>query len=54
MINFEEELKKFRPSLEVDQAEDNIYKNDLKDAADMVEDLIRELNRTAALHNREV
>ena len=28
MINFEEELKKFKPSLEIDQAEEAIYKND--------------------------
>ena len=27
MINFEEELKKFKPSLEIDQAEEAIYKN---------------------------
>ena len=31
MINFDEEVKKFRPTLEVDQAEDAIYHNDLKD-----------------------
>ena len=31
MINFDEEVKKFRPTLEVDQAEDAIYNNDLKD-----------------------
>ncbi len=29
MINFEEELKKFKPNLEIDQAEEAIYKNDL-------------------------
>ncbi len=47
MINFEEELKKFRPSLEISEAEDQIYKNDLKDAADLVEDIIREMSRMA-------
>ena len=47
MLNFEEALKKFRPSLEVVEAEDQIYKNDLKDAADLVEDIIREMNRMA-------
>ena len=31
MINFEEELKKFKPSLEIDQAEEAIYKNDLRE-----------------------
>ena len=34
MINFDEEIKKFQPSLEVDQAEDAIYKNDLRDVMD--------------------
>ena len=29
MIDFEEELKKFHPSLEVEQVEDNVYKNKL-------------------------
>ncbi len=43
MINFEEELKKFKPSLEVDQAEEAIYKNDLRDVTDIIEDMLREL-----------
>ena len=29
MINFEEELKKFRPSLEIEDAEESIYNQDL-------------------------
>jgi len=32
MINFEEELKKFHPSLEVEDAEEAIYNEDLTDA----------------------
>ena len=27
MINFDEEIRKFKPSLEIAQAEDAIYKN---------------------------
>lgn len=42
MINFEEELKKFKPSLEVDQAEDAIYRNDLKDMTDIMMELVSE------------
>lgn len=42
MINFEEELKKFKPSLEVDQAEDAIYSNDLKDMTDIMIELVSE------------
>ena len=40
MINFEEELKKFKPSLEIDQAEEAIYKNDLRDVTDILEDMM--------------
>ena len=43
MIDFEQELEKFKPSLEVDQAEEAIYKNDLSDVTDIVKDLIEEI-----------
>lgn len=46
MINFEEELKKFQPSLEVDQAEDAIYSNDLKDITDVMQEMMKELRHT--------
>ncbi len=36
MINLEEELKKFHPSLEVEDAEESIYHQDLTDFADML------------------
>lgn len=36
MINFEEELKKFHPSLEVEDAEEAIYNQDLTDMADVL------------------
>ena len=36
MIDFEEELKKFHPSLEVEDAEEAIYNEDLTDMADML------------------
>ena len=39
MINFEEELKKFHPSLEIDQAEEAIYNQDLTDMADLLVNL---------------
>lgn len=41
MIDFVQELKKFKPSLEVDQAEDAIYKNDLKDITDIMQELMK-------------
>ena len=44
MINFEEELKKFKPSLEVEEAEDEIYKRDLTDLTDILLEMMREKN----------
>lgn len=42
MINFEEELKKFYPSLEVEQIEDNIHQKDLTDMVDLMEEMVKE------------
>ena len=42
MINFEEELKKFKPSLEVEEAEDTIYDRDLTDMTDIMKEIIKE------------
>lgn len=42
MINFEEELKKFHPSLEVDQLEDTVYKQNLTDMTDLMIKTLKE------------
>ncbi len=42
MINFENELKKFRPSLEIEDAEEIIYNQDLDDMADILVGLIKD------------
>ncbi|SFC61243.1 hypothetical protein [Butyrivibrio sp. YAB3001] len=42
MINFEEELKKFKPSLEIEDAEDIIYNQDLDDMSDVLVKLLKE------------
>lgn len=42
MINFEEELKKFHPSIEVENAEAAIYNQDLTDMADLLVKMIKE------------
>ena len=42
MINFEEELKKFHPSLEVEQIEDNIHNKNLTDMVDLMEEMVKE------------
>lgn len=47
MINFEEELKKFHPSLEVEEAEDAIYNQDLTDMADLLVKMIKESEEKA-------
>ena len=43
MINYEEELKKFKPSLEVEDAEAAIYNHDMTDVTDIINELIREI-----------
>lgn len=44
MINFDEELEKFVPSLEIEQAEDVINNNDLTDVTDILKEVLRESN----------
>ncbi|MGN0472787.1 MAG: hypothetical protein ACI4F8_08075 [Lachnospiraceae bacterium] len=41
-INFEEELKKFHPSLEIEEAEDAIYSQDITDMADILVQMVKE------------
>jgi hypothetical protein len=43
MINFEEEVRKFKPSLEVNEAEDAIYNNDVKDITDVLEEMLQQV-----------
>lgn len=35
MLNYEEELKKFKPSLEVEDIEEAVYQEDLSDMTDL-------------------
>lgn len=42
MINFDEELSKFKPSLEVEEAEDAIYDRDLTDMTDIMQEIMKE------------
>lgn len=43
MINFEEELKNFQPSLEVEEAESTIYNRDLTDVTDIITEMVRDM-----------
>ncbi len=45
MINFEEELKNFRPSLEVEEAESAIYNHDLTDVTDILTQMMNDMKR---------
>lgn len=45
MIDFEEEVKKFQPSLEVDDAEDAIYKNDVPDITDLIRKIMEDMSK---------
>ena len=42
MLNFEEELKKFQPSLEVEEIEDAVYQEDLTDMTDILWEMIEQ------------
>ncbi|MBO6164233.1 MAG: hypothetical protein J6N77_04200 [Lachnospiraceae bacterium] len=42
VINFDEELSKFQPSKEVEQAEDAIVNMNLKDMTDIMLELMKE------------
>ena len=40
MLDFEEELKKFKPSLEVEEIEDAVYQEDLSDVTDLLKQIM--------------
>ena len=42
MLNFEEELTKFQPSLEVEDIEDAVYQEDLTDMTDILREMIEQ------------
>ena len=46
MIDFEEELKKFQPSLEVEEAEEAIYNKDLTDMTDILKEMLKDMKGT--------
>ena len=41
MLNYEEELKKFKPCLDVDEVENAIYSRDLTDVIDILKEMIK-------------
>ena len=43
MLNFEKELEKFQPSMDVEQVEDVVYNNNLADVTDIIKELIQNI-----------
>ena len=55
MINFEEEIEHFKPSLEVEDIGEAIVRSDLTDMTDIMMELMKELRdrrKTDGLHER--
>ena len=42
MLNYEEELKKFTPALDVDEVETAVYGSDIRDVIDLLKEIERE------------
>ena len=45
MINFEEEIERFKPSLEVEAVSEAIVKSDLTDMSDIMLELMKEIKK---------
>ena len=45
LIDFDEEIKKFQPSLEVDDAEEAIYNNDVPDITDLIAKIMEDISK---------
>ena len=46
ILNFEEELEKFQPSMDIEKVEDVVYHNNLADVTDIVKELIQDAKGT--------
>ena len=42
MLNFDEELKKFKPCLEVEEIEEAVYQEDLTDMTDIIKEVMQQ------------
>lgn len=45
MLNFEEELNKFKPSTDIDEAEEAIYNREVADVTDFVKEMMDEIQK---------
>ena len=46
MLDFEKELEKFQPSLEIEEVADVIRHNDVSDVADLIKEILIEIRET--------
>ncbi len=46
MVDFDQELKKFKPALGVDVGANDLFDDDYKDITDLVEELVEELKKS--------
>ena len=44
MLNYDEEIKKFKPSLEVEDIEEAVYQEDLSDMTDLLREVMDKKN----------
>ena len=42
MLDYEEELKKFKPSLEVEDIEEAVYQEDMTDMTDILREMMKQ------------
>ena len=45
MLDYEEDLKKFKPSLEVEDIEDAVFQEDLSDLTDLLKQVMDQNNK---------
>lgn len=45
MLDYDEELKKFKPSLEVEDIEEAVYSEDLSDMTDLLREVMDQTNK---------
>jgi len=53
MINFKEELRRFKPSMDVDEIEDAIMKMDLTDMNDIMFQMMEKVSNTRVITRAE-
>ena len=53
MLNFEEELEKFQPSMDIEKVEDVVYHNNLADVTDIVKRVDTGCQRNIVMKNRK-